>query len=940
MSIQITSKNYATRNYSGGNSFYLANSGQLVTETFEFVVNFDFVSTAQNQIFFLSTTQIQVIGTNWGALGFVTGDSITLTGTIDNGSSTVTYSAVAYTITDIDNDILTVNSTLDPASSGQVVGQFMPFTNGANSNSQLTIVNSTRTAPEVVEILHNQIPNSANGGQASLIDGEVNRFRALNVDSMSVSDVQTLVQLGNKSGGTYTTATLTRLADAGGKKKYKYILTYKPIQYVDATFDQPSIYSNVNSLKPWVNIKCLPEENNPNSAFTVTYSSQLGNVGYLNESYNQGVNEFTIDSVTLTDENGDAVDNIDYNQNTEFSAVISGSANFLAKAEAEFYIIPPTEDFKNNANSNGANSHLCNVFADTVVTAVQLGEVLIEDFGFTTDTNEITITGRIEPSADFAAYIESLSEDDRRYRLTVTVSSTGGDANENNAVTLVLKEGILEKAPVNGGVYEDVTFSGFYNHSQPLDGVATPNYSGCAEDDFVYRTQFYLDSTNVYKSLNVQMQVVRDSDGQFFTLFERLINFSNYVTTPDGIQQINYTEQLQQFLDSDDRNIISLQLSGLDVGTQYGLDLIWSVMASWRYWIAQNDALVDFFDATLPNNGLNNEWMRYLREAGYSIRTRCQITTDEDVAYYWDASVNLQDYDDSTDITTEIEIYDASDVLQTSLLANQTMRIKAIHTKDDAWDIDDSWAWVSIRPFESETNKRISTEWDWTSQNYPLKPLSGETRLTISFPSTNVMVTECLVDTSMLDIDNYTLVARAESPKYPICQSPINYIFDVIDQYEDKLKINALRSFLNGMDTTNLSICCPVCEVDNKDTTDTEKVYCFGQKTLVDAVVSAFDGTCCRDEYGVTDECEVGFDTIWDEIDAGIIGVDLTSLVPSQLGGFTDNQIQTLKDRLFATTTSQVHRWELMNEIMTRGLIVRCNVTTGVNSIGNISDLL
>jgi hypothetical protein len=363
-------------------------------------------------------------------------------------------------------------------------------------------------------------------------------------------------------------------------------------------------------------------------------------------------------------------------------------------------------------------------------------------------------------------------------------------------------------------------------------------------------------------------------------------------------------------------------------------------MASWRYWIAQNDALVDFFDSTLPNNGLNNEWMRYLREAGYSIRTRCQITTDEDVAYYWDADVNLQDYDDSADITTTIEIYDASDVLQTSLLANQTMRIKAIHTKLDAWDEEDSWAWISLRPFESETNKRISTEWDWTSINNPLKPLQGETRLTMSFPSATVMETECLVDTSMLDIDNYTLTARSESPKYPVCQSPINYIFDVIDQYEDKLKINALRSFLNGMDTTNLSICCPPCEVENIESEEIEKIYLFGSKTLVDAAVALFDGSCCRDEYGVTDECEIGFDDVWGEIDGGIIGTDLTVLVPSQYGGFTDNQIQDLKDRLFATTVGLVTRWQLMNEIITRGLIVRCNVTTGVNTIGNISDLL
>lgn len=935
MAIQITSKNYSTRNHSTGNGFLLANSGQLVTEKVEFIVDFDFTSTAQNQIFFVSETQIQVLGTTWGALGFVSGDSIDITGTIDNGSSTWTASAAAYTITDIDGDILTVNATLDPTSSGLVVGQFMPFTNGFNSNTSLLVENNTRTAPEVIELLHNLIPNNASGGQASLIDGEVNRFRLLDVDTMSVSDVDPLVQLGNKSGGTYTTATLERLADVGGKVNYRYTLTYAPIKFTDSTFDEPSIYANINSLKPWVNIKCLPEENNPNSAFTLTYAGQFGNVGWLNESYNQGVNEFDIDSVSLTDENSEAIDNVDYNQTTSVSATITGSANFSGKAEIEFYLIP--DDYKNEADKNGEIIQLVNGWFNTTATYTTLGEMAMENLTVDiTTANTIKIDFDLNPTADFLTLIESFNPDGRRYRITATVESTGGDANENNAVTLILKEGLLEKAPVNGGVYEDVTSQAFYNHSQAKSGFATANYTGCTEDDFLYQAVFNLDSTQVYKNLALSMQVVRDSDGSFFDIFSRTINFGGYVTTPDGKQQISYTENLQQFLDSTDRNVISLGLTGSESGSLYELELLWSVMASWRYWIAQNDALVDFFDNTLPNNGLNNEWMRYLREAGYSMRVRCSLTTSEDVAYYWNASVDLQDYDDSADITTVIELYDSSDVLQTSLLSNQTMRIKAIHTKTSAWDVNDSWGWVSLRPFESETNKRISTEWDWTSQNNPLKPLTGEDRLTQTFPSANVMVTECLVDTSMMDVENYTLVARAETPKTPACKSAIDWLFDELGNYRENEMLEALQGIQKGVLIKRGILCFPDCLIEVKATSEKEYLYAFGKDTLIDSVVASITGTCCRDEYGVSAACDVNFDTVWDEIAAGLTGTNLTILTPSQINSYTDNDITQIKNRLFALTSDQVLRWQLMDALLNVGLIVRVNTVTNTRTISGI----
>jgi hypothetical protein len=554
--------------------------------------------------------------------------------------------------------------------------------------------------------------------------------------------------------------------------------------------------------------------------------------------------------------------------------------------------------------------------------------------------NTIILTGKIVPGSDFTEFIESLSTDERLLRLTATVESTGGDANENNGVTLTLKEGLLDKAPVAGGVYTDLDFQGFFNHSQELSGTAELIYDGCTEDDFLYRALFKLDSTQVYKSLTINMQVVRDSDEQLFNIFQRTINFNNYVTTLNGQQQINYIEQLNQFLDVPNRNELRLQLTGVTDGDLYQLGFTWSIMASWRYWIAQNNALVDFFDSTLPNNGFNNEWMRYLREAGYSLRLRCTLTTPDNISYYWQTGVELQDYDDSADITTVITLFDQNDNLQTALLANQMMRVVATHTKIDAWDVDDSWAWVSVRPFESETNKRISSEWAWTSQNLPLRPLQTEDRLKVTFPTANVMVTECFVDTSMLDVENCTLVARAETPKLGECSSPFDYIFDIVDSYDDKEKPSALAFLLRGTDITHANVCCPECLMTEKDPAENEiKVYAFGRASLMTIVKGRFlTEPCCFNEYEAEHNCVEDFDEQWDELSAGLDGFNLNSLIPSEMNPYDGNDIEKLRTRLFASTSDEAVRWELVRVLLLEGFLVQCNITTGVRTISNISE--
>ena len=90
------------------------------------------------------------------------------------------------------------------------------------------------------------------------------------------------------------------------------------------------------------------------------------------------------------------------------------------------------------------------------------------------------------------------------------------------------------------------------------------------------------------------------------------------------------------------------------------------------------------------------------------------------------------------------------------------MRIEATHVNNTgAWSPDLVWGWNSCRPLNGEPNKRLSTAWNWTSQDLPLKPLNGFTKSKLTFPSANTAVVECLIDTNTLT-DDTSIIAKIE----------------------------------------------------------------------------------------------------------------------------------------------------------------------------------
>lgn len=785
MAITILSKKYATRNQAAGNSFLLANSGQLIIETIEFTVDFNFTSSTQQAVTFPSNFQIQLLSGEWSELGFNIGDAIQLNGVITQNGSTITYTNYAVTITDVTGDTITVDTTLDPANTGDVIGAIMPTT--STNTTPLSITNTTSTAPQAIEFWHNIVENDSQGSPNSLIDGEVNRFRSDVVSSLSVGGFVDLEQLGNKSGGTYALKRITRLADVSGKRRYQVLLYYFfPYLFEDSDFSEPSFFEAAQSLKPYFEVYAIPQVNNPNAQLKFTYGAYLGNVGWLNENYNQGVNDFTYE-LSIDDIDGNPLSELDYNQ-TNYVTVKVYSANAIKNViEAEFYLIPPADTYKNKPNSHAELIRLSSGYFNgtiSVSSAYGVGaeRMTLQNIAFTQLTGYAEITFEIVPNDAFKAYAAALTEQERQYRFVLTCENTGGTANNNNSVTLNLKEGILTKNPIQGGVYDNVDGQVFTNHAGQAVAIGG---RFCTEDDFIYSTTFKLEKNNLYQSLQATVIIERDSDGAQFELLSRLIPFGNYVVTPNGVIQIQYTEPLQQFLDNPDANVLKLELTGVETSELYQARLDWSLMANWRYWIAQNNAFTEFFDNALPLNGLNAEWMRYMRESGYTIKVQCNLIDADNVEYYWQADFGLIDYDSEENVTCDIQLFDAQSNPQPNLLANQIMTVKAVYTITDGvgqWVAPSIWGYLSIRPNEADPNKRLSTVWDFSAQDKPLQPLNGLTNVKIDIISASVVHLIAQIDTSVINAATNTIVAR-------IAQTDIKGNYNIVHK-ENFTKIN------------------------------------------------------------------------------------------------------------------------------------------------------
>ena len=215
--------------------------------------------------------------------------------------------------------------------------------------------------------------------------------------------------------------------------------------------------------------------------------------------------------------------------------------------------------------------------------------------------------GEFEMLRPLLESLEKKESFDRVYRVLTTVQSSA----LVDDVTVQNDLGQYTKAPVLAGVADEVTDVHFYNHNQNGDEAQGIEFNQLTEDDTLVTATLLMNKADNYDSINVKIRVL-DSNSDAFDLFSRVVPMNNYPLNADNVRLVNLVENLDYLLPSTDRNTFELVIGTID-STTYEINLKHTFLNSWRYWLAQANALPEFLDPSLPNNGVNHEWVRYVQ---------------------------------------------------------------------------------------------------------------------------------------------------------------------------------------------------------------------------------------------------------------------------------------------------------------------------------------
>jgi len=458
-----------------------------------------------------------------------------------------------------------------------------------------------------------------------------------------------------------------------------------------------------------------------------------------------------------------------------------------------------------NEIENNHFSRYQNIFLSQIIngTANAFGkggaEIEIQNYAQTVGTNEIDITFDLVPNSNYTAYFDA-RPNDRNFMLSVEVASVGID----NFTELLVGNGVMEIAPIIGGVNDELVSLDFFTHEMTLNDppLATVEQSRI-HDDLLVHGAFDFEIGGSYQSINLKVQVERLADNARFDLIQEPVNLGQFPNV-NGVIVADFLKQLNTTLPSQGRNFVEVKQVSQGSGV-YRINTKHTVIVDWRYWVSVNAAFVEFL------NNRNQKWSNY-DVTGYRINYRIEVIKDG-VTFFNDAQIAAFDYDEPEAITT-IELQQLNGTPIGVLPPNELVKVIATHTlTSGVWNQSRTWGYVQLQNFEGASWRIISTAHNHTANNAPFQPLPNETRAKLTFPSADVAVVESLLNTNQLtDIQSITArIAQSEG-----CISAFTRLVEELDnefgttyaEWED-----GLDNIVSQITFRPTDMCCPPCEV-------------------------------------------------------------------------------------------------------------------------------
>jgi hypothetical protein len=666
----------------------------------------------------------------------------------------------------------------------------LPLDYDANATSTAIIYNLT--AITGVGLPYNFIENNEPVNFNSKVDGSFQRLIADGLDASNTTPVA--MQFDGPLPYQIGSATIEGVSwDTDfGEQKFKIIheTVVTPLflssQYFDLVANiAPSYFLGGRCLRHVYQIQACAVLSNPNSAQIGECPFEIGNSGWFNEVFNGGLKNYTIEDFEV--QSGSAANNQIINSLTEqhyrFN-IISTDSDFTndTKVSVGCFKLPQNQtEYQNNARLFQDNFLFTNVTGNSGGTEIpdtegtDLQTVTRVEF-LRLDANTIRIDIYFEFTQDaLDIYFESQAPKLLIYATTSDVAETATE--DSNKQALLVQ--ILEFDPTrNLNPREDVKFIRHYEDADDVgieSGITT-----FLEDECVLITDFYASTvsgvTDSYISEIRQQIIAKKTDGTEFILEDLFWT----TASPIGFgisQQINFeSPRVFQIPETEPRKTFSITTSGTPESI---FRINYPFMIRWEYWIQLLGVNSEFYNPSLPNNGLNQLWLNY-QTGDWAVYHRTiirQVSQSGAVVFndfVSDLEIEINDYESNPAYTTKdvetysedgsVEYFDAGNSRWYYSLTERTL-VRAIFEKATSFDFENVYVVFGIEIFENGGiggRRRFSSVWETDTPLTWFVPLTGANTVKLTNDVSTEIIAEAFLDPEQIPNGEFVfkIVAR------------------------------------------------------------------------------------------------------------------------------------------------------------------------------------
>lgn len=521
-------------------------------------------------------------------------------------------------------------------------------------------------------------------------------------------------------------------------------------------------------------------ETNTNYNRILEDSGLNGSVGYYNENFNGFNNDYEIQNLVIS--NSYSNNTLEGTENNTVTFQIkNNNGNFIAGQEVVFKHskLPTGSEYENNTYT----------FDD-----VWLTDSLETQVGFVGISSSIITSCSVSLNADnslldvgftisYSASEQGLISDTKNWLLSALIDDNTTSANSSNRVNLKIDSQLWSKDTDVAGLVQNNDIVFFKSEDEIVAfGSKLTNFSGW-DGDFVgvrfafeTRAEYYATVKDctfrliAYKNDLEQFEISNTS----FNLGRGVFTDPNITTYQYQLANIDYQNSFN-ITPSESFNRLTLASTVPVYGTAYQ-DWVGTLAfeVKWREWIANLDVDNIFYNATEPNNNLNEKTSNYSNLNGYDIYGVVDLTIGSnqgaDTVYriMSDASIELDfDVSGTNPVTGTTFFYDINNQLTDNIYNNQDVRIEIEF--DHALGVLPSVSgeiWIEV---DGSTAKpwRLSTTKDWSNDLNPLQPsdtlATGNTTLVEVVNASNKVTLICKTNNLNLSPNiNYNVYGRLD----------------------------------------------------------------------------------------------------------------------------------------------------------------------------------